>query len=254
MNDIYIQRTDAEGTVTQHLKVPLTYSPKDKMMARVEQNAKLDRETAITLPRMAFELVSMDMDESRKKNTLNQIVRKHPSQPNKMKMQYQSVPWNLSFNLYIFVKNAEDGTKILEQILPYFKPQWDMTLNILPEMGINLDTPVFIGNPTCEDKYDGAFTERRAIIWTVPFTLKGEYFGPVKEKPIIKFSVQEYYLGEPQDGNEMVATLNVQPGLTANGEPTSSANNSVDPNTIYATDDFGFVIESSGQILVEGDE
>lgn len=250
-DDIIINRTDSVGTTTQTLKVPLTYAPKDKMIARVDADPKTNKEIAINLPYMSFELASISPDPSRKLNTLNMTVRKKTGSPNTMNYQYQSVPYNLNFNLYIYVKNAEDGTKILEQILPYFKPQWDMTLNILPEMNIKLDVPLNIGDPTSEDKYDGTFTERRAIIWTIPFMMKASYFGPVKNKKIIKFSKQEYKFGSETDASEVVGRIQVQPGLTADGNPTTDATESVDPNTIYADDDYGFVETNSGLILNE---
>lgn len=252
-DDILITRTNSEGGATQIMKVPLTYGPKDKMMARVEQDPNTNASPAINLPIMSFELQSLNSDNSRHLNTLNQTVRKDPNDPNSLKYQYQSVPWNLNFNLYIYVKNAEDGTKIIEQILPYFKPQWDMTLNLIPEMNIKVDVPVVIGQPTSEDTYDGKFEQRRAIIWTIPFTLKGYYFGPIKKKKIIKFSKQQFYFGNPEDSSEMVGYINVEPGLTANGEPTTSAELSIDPNLIEVDDDFGFVVESSGLILNESE-
>lgn len=249
-DDIVIKRTNSTGETTQTIKVPLTYAPKDKMLARVTSDPNLDKEAAIILPYMSFELVSMSYDGARKKNTLNQTVRKDSTNPNKLRYQWQSVPYDLNFRLYIYVKNAEDGTKVLEQILPYFKPQWDMTLNLIPEMNIKLDTPVELKSVTSEDKYDGSFIERRAIIWTLDFTLRGEFFGPIKSKPIVKFAKTDYYFG-PEDQSELIGFLNTQPGLTANGEPTTSANNSIDVNLIEIDDDFGFVEISSGAVLNE---
>ena len=248
-NDIVIQRLDSTGTATQTMKIPLTYAPKDKMLARIIADPTLTKETALSLPRMSFELSNLAYDGSRKKNTLNLTVRKDLTNPNKLKYQYQSVPYDLNFRLYIYVKNAEDGTKILEQILPYFKPQWDMTLNIIPEFNIKIDTPVELRSVSSEDKYDGQFTERRSIIWTLDFVVRGEYFGPIKSKPIIKFPRAEFYI-EPND-QDMVGYYKVSPGLTANGTPTSSAIDSVDPNIIEVDDDFGFVEESSGLVLNE---
>jgi hypothetical protein len=253
-NDIRINRTDASGTVTQIIKVPLTYAVKDKMMARINQDADLQKSAAIVLPAMSFELVSMTQDPSRKKNTLNQRVVKNPNDANTFKMQYQSTPWNLNFNLYIYVKNAEDGTKILEQIIPYFKPNWDMTLNILPEMGISIDTPVIIGEPSSQDNYDTNFTTRRAIVWTVPFTMKCEYFGPIKTKPVIKFVETNFYFGDQANSSEMIGYVHVKPGLDANGHSTSNSEITVDANTIFVDDDFGFVVDSAGILLVETDE
>lgn len=249
-DDIYIDRTDSQGTTTQRIKVTLTYGPKDKMLYRVLNDPEFIKQASIILPMMSFELKSINYDSTRHKNTLNQTVRLN-TDPNKMSYVYQSVPYDLNFELYIYTLNAEDGTKIVEKILPNFKPNWDMTLSLIPELNYKLDTPVIIGQPSSEDKYDGTFTNRRSIVWTIPFTLKGEMIGPVKAKKIIKFAKEEFYFDPSLDPQSKVGYVNVQPGLTANGTPTTNANNSVDPNTIYANNDFGFVVESSGIILNE---
>ncbi len=248
-NDIVIKRTDATGNTTQLLKVPLTYAPKDKMLARVVADPNLNRQVAVDLPMMSFELKGMTYDSSRKKNTLNRIVRKNPTNANTLNYQYQSVPWNLEFELNIYVQDAEDGTKILEQILPFFTPSWNFTLNMIPEMNIKPDIHVIIGTPTSEDRYDGAFTVRRAVTWTIPFTLKGEYYGPTKAGKIIKFSKMDFYLGETATPDSIIGELVTSPGLTANGKPTYIANNSVDPNVIYVDNDFGFVVKPTGNFL-----
>lgn len=220
-------------------------------MYRVQNDPELIKQAATVLPMMSFELKGLKVDPGRHKNTLNQITRKNID-PNKASYMYQSVPYDLYFELYIYCKNAEDGTKILEQIVHNFKPQWDMTLQLIPEMNIKVDTPVILGDVSLLDKYDGNFTERRAIVWTLTFTMKGEIWGPIKSKKIIKFAKQNFYF----DANNMteenrIGNITVTPGLTANGQPTTLSANSVDPNVIYADDDFGFVIESSGLILHE---
>ena len=248
-NDIIIKRTDSEGIPTQTIKVPLTYAPKDKMIARIEADPDLFREPATILPRMSFELTGLSYDSSRHKNTLNVLVKKDVD-PNKLRMQYQSVPYNLNFNLYIYVKNAEDGTKIIEQILPYFKPQWDVSLYILPEMNHSIDVPIELKSVSPEDKYDGDFKERRVLTWTLSFTARGQYFGPIKKKPIIKFPRMDFYFG-PDDPSELVGRYTVEPGLTVDGNPTSDPLESVDANLIDVDDDFGFIETSSGMILNE---
>ena len=245
--DIAITRNDSNGTITEFIKVPITYAPKDKMIARSQQDPNINRQTAvITLPLMSFEMTSLIYDSSRKLNTIRKTIASDALNPNNMKYQYSPVPYNFGFRLYIAVKNAEDGTKILEQILPFFTPDWTTSVHLIPEMDITMDIPVVLNSVSHEDTYDGSFTERQQMVWTLDFTLKGYIYGPVKSGAIIKFANTVVYV---PSGNVATAIGNtspseftaVQPGLTANGQPTSNIANSIDPNLITATSDFGYI-------------
>lgn len=240
--EINITRTISGGATQAMLRVPLSYAPKDKMLARVSQDPNIDRPTATNiLPRMSFELTNMYYDAYRKPNTVSR-VSKLSTNANKLKVQYVPVPYNFDFKLYIYVKNAEDGTKIVEQILPYFTPDWTVTAELIPEMEETRDVPVVL-SPTIqqEDTYAGDMLTRRAIVWTLTFTVKGYLYGRIKEKPIIKFiNVSSY---EMDTGNSVISTVSVKPGLLANGSPTSNGNLSVPTSVIYANNDFGFITE-----------
>jgi hypothetical protein len=148
-------------------------------------------------------------------------------------------------------KNAEDGTRIIEQILPYFTPSWTSTVNILPEMNHKIDVPLTLNSVTSEDTFEGDFIQRRAIIWTLSFTMKGQLFGPVRDSSIIK-EVDVNITVPPttvsaQNANptNSPTTLNIdiRPGLTANGQPTSNAALSVDASLISRDDNYGFIID-----------
>jgi hypothetical protein len=250
-NDIHITRTDANNTTIALLKVPLAYAPKEKVLARVDADPNIDRQTAVLLPRMSFEMVDMKYDTSRKLNTVGRSVVKDTSSTSRLKYQYNPVPYNLSFRLYIYVKNAEDGTKIIEQILPFFTPDWTTTVQLIPEMGINMDIPVVLESVNIEDSYDGDFETRRALIWTLDFTLKGYIYGPIKKSGIIKFANTNFYIppnvqdGQLQDAvgiTDVSERVGVRPGLTANGTPTSNVAESVALSVIEADDDFGYCV------------
>jgi hypothetical protein len=250
-NDIHITRTDANNTTIALLKVPLAYAPKEKVLARVDADPNIDRQTAVLLPRMSFEMVDMKYDTSRKLNTVGRSVVKDTSSTSRLKYQYNPVPYNLSFRLYIYVKNAEDGTKIVEQILPFFTPDWTTTVQLIPEMGINMDIPVVLESVNIEDSYDGDFETRRALIWTLDFTLKGYIYGPIKKSGIIKFANTNFYIppnvqdGQLQDAvgvTDVSERVTVRPGLTANGTPTSNVADSVALSVIEADDDFGYCV------------
>jgi hypothetical protein len=257
-NDVHVTRTNASGATVDLLKVPLSYAPKEKMMARFDSDPGIDRETAVLLPRMSFEMQTLSYDASRKLNTLGKVTVKDTS-ANKLKYQYNPVPYNFDFTLYIYVKNAEDGTKIVEQILPFFTPEWTSTVSLIPELGINMDIPVILNSVQTEDTYDGDFKTRRALIWTLNFTLKGYIYGPIRKSGIIKFANTTFYIPDPSITNLRDAVGNsspndrvtVAPGLDANGDPTSNASISISRDLIEADDDFGYITDIAGIILSE---
>lgn len=255
-NNIHITRNDKDGNQSALLRVPIMYAPKDKMLARVIQDPGLDRPSATApLPLISFELGKMSYDGSRKLNTVGQVVVKDPENPNVMKQQYNPVPYNIDFKVYIYAKNTEDGTKIIEQILPYFTPDWTTTVELIPEMNISMDVPIILNNIGYEDTYAGDFTDRRAIIWSLDLTLKGYLYGPVKKSGIIKFINTNYFTPTVADGKLSTAVgatpiaekVTIQPGLTANGEPINyygqyTTNLGTLPYTeIDADDNFGHI-------------
>jgi len=259
-NDLKITRTNAENDVVATLKVPLSYAPKDKMLARVDADPEITRQTAIYLPRMSFEMTGLAYDGTRKLNTVSRQVVKDNSNANKLKAQYNPVPYNFDFNLYVYVENAEDGTKIIEQILPFFTPDWTATVNLIPEMNIAMDIPIILNSLSMEDTYDGSFEERRAIIWTLNFTVKGWIYGPIVSKPIIKIANTQFFV--PSGGSQanvaasvgetdVIGRVAVKPGLDANGNPTSNPNTTINYSLIEVDDDFGYVITTEGIIMNE---
>ena len=257
-NNIKITRTDKNGNQVALLKVPITYAPKDKMLARVIQDTALDRQSAtIPLPAISFEMGKMQYDGSRKLNTIGKVSVKDATLASKLKYQYNPVPYNIEFKVFIYAKNAEDGTKIIEQVLPYFTPDWTTTVNLIPEMEVTMDIPITLNNISYSDTYDGDFKDRRAIIWTLDLVLKGYLYGPVKKSGIIKFVNVNFYTPNVDDGKLQTAVgntaiaekLTIQPGLNANGAPINYYGQ---PNTslgtlpyvdIEVSDDFGFITQ-----------
>ena len=177
-NNINVQRFDANHNVIQTFKVPLNYGPREKYLAHTEGNPDGERPIAIQLPRMSFEMTGLYYDPARKLSALNRISAPVIGVDGKTQYQDQPVPYNIDFTLSIMTKNIEDGTYIVEQILPYFNPVWTATLNINPDLGQKYDVPITLDNITTEDTYEGNFENRRAIIWTLTFTMKAYFFGP----------------------------------------------------------------------------
>jgi hypothetical protein len=249
-NEVILTRDDSQGNQVAYMKVPLNYGPKEKYLARLDGNPTLDRPIAITLPRMAFEMMDIRYAADRKLTTTGKL-RTTGTTPDSAKYQYNPVPYDMLFNLYIMVKNAEDGTRIVEQILPFFAPEWTATLNINPDLGIKYDVPVVLNSVKNEDTYEGNFETRRALIWTLQFTMRGYLFGPTKETNLIKQSEINLIVPNRQTITEGIANTSLLntveittiPGLTANGNPTSNATISIDKSEILSTDDYGFIID-----------
>lgn len=185
-SNIYIDRkqgNSVSGETVQRIQVPLAYAPKEKWLVRIEQDPTLENHTYTTLPRMSFEIIDYNYDSSRKTNRMQQI--KGPVVNNSAPAVYTPVPYNVGINLYILTKTQEDGLQILEQILPTFTPEYTLTMNTLPELGIKNDIPIILNNVSVQDEYDGSFQERRFVTHTLSFTLKLNLFGPVDPQKVI---------------------------------------------------------------------
>lgn len=247
-NDIYINRNNNTGEVIQTLKIPLTYGPKDKVLARLDQNPTLDNQVGIVLPRITFEMTSMEYDPTRKLNTLNKLTKQSTTAgtDDEVKYQYQPVPYDMQFEMNILVKNAEDGTRIIEQIVPYFTPDFTVSVNLVPEVDAVRDVPVILNSISHQDTYEGSFEQRRAIIWTLTFTVKGWLYGPTKKSKLIKKAETVFRLpADVATGNTINTTNTVivttKPGLTSNGTPTSNAAASISYEEIISTDNYGYI-------------
>lgn len=254
-NDIWITRDNANGETIQTIKVPLSYGPKEKFLARLEGNPTLENKVGVVLPRISFEMTSFVYDSERKLNTLNRLYKQPTNNgtDDRMAYQYMPVPYNITFEMSIMVKNAEDGTRIIEQILPYFTPDWTATVNLVPDINGTFDIPIILNDVSVTDTYEGSFEERRAIIWDLTFTLKGYLFGPTKKTGngsgnIIKFAeVNTRLTDSPITANTSTTANTVvvtaRPGLTVDGQPTSNADLSIDYLEIKSTDNYGFINE-----------
>jgi hypothetical protein len=235
-NDIFIDRISEDGKKTQRIKIPLTYAPKEKMLARALGDPDIDRESAITLPTMAYDITSLTYDASRKTSSLRKF------KPTAETAVYNPVPYNIGYQLQIYTKAAEDGLKILEQILPFFEPDFTVAVEMINGLE-PFDVPIVLDSVTTEDSFQGDLKEKRVIMWILNFTIKAKFYGPVTTAKLIRFTKQTLYSGLPTDANiEPVQKVEIQPGLTANGSPTTIAADSIDPELIQATDDWGYVV------------
>ena len=220
-NNIQIKRTGSDSTI-QSIRVPLAYAPKEKFLVRLDQQPNLeDRQFAVTLPRMGFEISGIEYDGSRK---LTKVQKFKTTKTNTgvMNFNYMPVPYNISYNLYCFTATAEGGLQIVEQILPYFQPDYTVTINVVPEMGIKRDVPIVLNNINYEDSYSGDFESRRAVIYTLNFTAKTYLYGPASTQKVIRETQADMHTDLPAATRE--ERITVVPN----------------PESADADDDFGF--------------
>lgn len=186
-NDINIERKNSSGTVVERLKVPLAYGPKQKWLLAVQDTTADRKVIATRTPRMGFAMTGISYDTARKLNTIGRNVKANTSSTTtSMVTMYNPVPYNFDFELFILVKNAEDGTQILEQILPYFTPEFTVTVNTIPDMNIKADVPIVLNSSSVADEYEGDLSTRRTITWTLSFVLKGFIYPNLTSGEIIK--------------------------------------------------------------------
>ena len=188
-NQIKIKRSDNAGNEVQSIIVPLSYAPFQKVLSRLNSDPDLlnSRRTAITLPRMSFEILNMTYDPSRKINSTHKMRKESKAESESSRnFLYASVPYNIDFSLYIMTKYSEDATQIMEQIIPFFTPDWTVGAKMVPDLD-PVDIPIILNSVTTEDLYEGDYESRQTILYTLNFTLKGWYFGPEKLRKVIKF-------------------------------------------------------------------
>jgi len=175
-NQVRIART--ENNNTKYIEVPLAYAPKEKYKVRLAGDPYLQNPMQITLPRMAFEITGFAYDPARKRNSNQRNIVRDTRQTG-VKFSFAEVPYNIDFGLYVYVRNMDDGLQIIEQILPYFSPEFVTTINF-DSVNTKIDVPIYLNSVSSEEDYEGDFQSRRSIIFTLNFTMKSYIFGNVR--------------------------------------------------------------------------
>jgi hypothetical protein len=170
------------GDVVQTLDVPIAYAPKEKWIVRVDSDPTLENQVYTTLPRLSFEITSMTYDSSRKVSRMNKLVCVNGDTRNQI---FAPVPYNVEISLYAIAKTQEDCLQIIEQILPYFTPEYTLSVRMVDDMEIVTDVPIILNSVAIQDDYDGDFQTRRFVIYTLTFTLKVMLFGPESKANLI---------------------------------------------------------------------
>lgn len=239
-NDIHIKRKNSSGNVMQEIKVPLTYAPREKVTARLEQNLNLTEKQAIMLPRCSFEMTTLQYDPSRKLNTINKLT-KDSNDPTKRKTVFSPVPYDIAFDFNIYVRYAEDATQILEQILPFFTPEFTSTISLVDDMDIKVDVPIVLQGLSSQDTYEGDFETRRALIWNLNFVMKAQLYGPIKETGIINEANVNVF--SATTANTPASAVKTKPGLDQFRNPTTNAAASIAPDEIKSGDNYAIITD-----------
>ena len=221
-NNINVERKNSAGAVAQTLRVPLSYSTKQKFMTRIARVTGTDTrgEAAITLPRIGFEIQGLNYDPSRKTT----VIQKNKAVgtgdlANTVRVAFNSAPFNMNLALYIFAKNQDDGLQIVEQILPYFNPDFNVTINDLPELNIKRDIKITLDNVGYEDEYEGDFANRLSVVWTLNFTMRLNFYSNVENVGIIKKVIADIY----NDPTESLKLGNLKSSITAYVNPEDAS-------------------------------
>ena len=248
-NDVHVRHTDQAGNAAGDLKVPLAYGPSQKFLARITQQADLNKPIQITMPRMSFEMTSIDYDPSRKSSLVQTF--KTCDDGSKVKKVFMPVPYNIGFELNILSKLNDDSLQILEQILPYFQPHFNLTIDLVGSIGEKRDIPIILESINFQDDYEGNFDTRRALIHTLRFTAKTYLFGHIADSSdglIRKVQVDMYSSTDRKTAKrEMRYTVTPTSKIDRNDD---SVIDSADHLLLEPGDDFGF--DEEWQFLGDG--
>lgn len=184
-NNIEVHKKDASGNLLQQIKVPLSYGPRQKFLARIQERTSLDdQKVAIKLPRMSFEITSITYDSTTAVQKGN-VIKVPTSDPAVYKSVRGPIPYRMGIQLNIMTRNQDDALQILEQILPYFQPDYTLTINDIPDMGIKSDVPIVLQGVVMNDEYEGDFESRRAIVYTLDFETRVRFYSGIADRGVI---------------------------------------------------------------------
>lgn len=257
-NEMTIKHKDNDGNIKSVIKVPLAYGPTQKFLARLEQSPDLNKPIQITLPRMSFEFTGLTYDPTRKATSTQTFIAKSVEDGKETKKVYLPVPYNMQFELSIMSKLNDDALQILEQILPYFQPAYAISVELVDIINEKRDVPVILESITMQDDYEGDFTIRRVLIYTLRFTAKTYLFGPVTSvsKDIIKKTTISYIPGDTTGTPPREVVYTAQPRAIQNytGLVTTNLSRDIDTDDILITVNDASSILLNSYLDIEGEE
>ncbi|NDB61558.1 hypothetical protein EB001_24425, partial [bacterium] len=240
-----IRKNDQTGAETQRFLVPIIYAPKEKMVTRIFSDPDLTRQLQAILPRMSFEITGINYDAARKQNSL--LKTNQTSTSTSATSAYMGVPYDLTFELNVYARHIDDGTHIVEQIMPFFNPDFTVTAKMVPDLGFYKDVPVILNSITNNIQYEGNYDSVRYVYWTLTFTMKMHYYGPVSTVKIIR-SVYTNIYNDVSLSSGYITKLNT---INANG--TFKKEDIVFQGDNYKTSNaYGIVMDYSANTLTLG--
>ena len=258
-NNITIQKKDDNDNTFSIVKVPIAYGPTQKFLARVTQQPELSKSTSLSLPRMSFEFVGLTYDPTRKVTQTQKFKKALTSDKTSIHTGYMPVPYNMEFELAIMTKLNDDMLQIVEQILPYFQPAYTMSVNLVESIGEKRDIPVTLESINMDDDYEGDFTTRRALVYTLRFSAKTYLFGPVSTATtdIIKKVSIGYVAGSTGTGTpERDLTYRVEPRAIKNytGTVLTTVDQDIEPSDVlFKVADVSAITENT-YVELDGEE
>jgi len=253
-NEIKVPRYAQDGSERELVRVPISLGPRDKTLARIFGDGGANsRPEAVTLPRLSFDMAAPRYDSSRHQSAAETITVYTANTYSKM---FTPVPYDFDFNLYCYTKTQEDGLKIIEQILPFFTPEFTVRAELIPSV-VTMNVPIVLNSVNVQDDYDaGEIKDRRAVIWTLGFTVKGWLYGPEHVGGVIKFIDVPLYVPRQDTSIDDTTRFNtgaidevtVQPGLLANGSPTTNTAASVPYTQVQIDDNWAYAVWVAGNL------
>ena len=236
-NNIEIRKLNEDGSVYQRMKVPLAYGPRQKFLARLSEQPDLGRPNAITLPRMSFEMKGISYDPGRKQSPIQFCLTNEDGEG--LKKTFVPVPYNLDFELNILTKTQDDALQITEQILPFFQPSFNLSIELVKEAGIIRDVPIIMKDIFFNDSYEGDFTTRRSLVYTIKFTLKTYIYGPTTDTGLIKKAIVKEFSTTDITTGDRYRQYEVTPKALED-KNNDGVIDTIDDSLLMPGDDFGF--------------
>lgn len=232
-SNIFVVKRNKNGSEIERIKVPLAYGPAERYLVRTLEDPDLNRNYNIKLPRMSFQITSIEYDSQRKLNTLKKNTAPIDGSPGTVVRQYQGVPYKINIELSVLSKFIDDSNQIIEQILPWFTPAFSITINSIPGMDYKDDLAIVLTSTALQDNYEDDWLTRRDIVWTLTFEIKAMFYGPMVNKDIITRAVTDVFNATGVDINNQTELGSVARVLRSTVEPS--------PNSATYIDEFGYV-------------
>ena len=222
-NDIYVLRKNSAGAIISTVKVPLSYAPKNKFLDRIREQADLasGQRVALKLPRMSFEIVSYTYDPTRQLQKTSNFMQTGSTAAQRAKINAY-VPYNITFQLNVYAKTQDDALQIVEQIMPYFAPQYNLTMApISAYPDLKEDVPITLQSVDFADDFEGDVATRRTIIYTLTFEMKANFYGPIADKNVITKAIPKIDLDDVGIADSDYLTITITPtpaGVSADSD------------------------------------